>query len=516
MEPMPLLPHRRDVLGGALAAAWLSPALAAPASSGIALGPPRPFSFEALKAQAQALAREPHAPRPVADADVLQSIDYDAYGQIAFRPEMTLWNGAAGAQPVRLFALGRYFKEPVAIHVLAGGQAREALYSIDIFQTPAGHPLRRLTRGGFAGFRLMDGAKPSDWMAFLGASYFRAAEPFDQYGASARGLALNSGGPAPEEFPRFSTFWLEQDGHGGLNVYALLEGPSVAGAFRIGNRRGPGGAVQEIETALYFRQPVETLGLAPLTSMFWYGENTPGPRQDWRPEVHDSDGLSLWTGAGERIWRPLTDPPRVITNAFADDGPKGFGLIQRDRVFEDYQDDSVFYEKRPSLWVEPVSGWGKGSVRLVELPTTDETNDNIVAFWTPAAKVEAGSVVEARYRLHWEAADPAASNAARVVSTRVGAGGRPGQTVRAGTRKYVVDFEGPALEGLTRASMVEAVVSASRGRIDEVAAYPVVGTRRWRMMFELSGLDSQPADLRAYLKRGSQTLSETWLYQAFA
>ena len=514
---MLLTPNRRALVTGGLAAASSLPAWTALAAApaGIALGAPRPFSFDGLKRRAQALAGAPYAPAPIRDAEILQSIDYDAYGQIAFRRELTLWSGVAGAQPVRLFAQGRYFKEPVAIYTVAAGVARQVVYSADVFATPPGHPLRRLTGGGFAGFRLLNPGKASDWMAFLGASYFRAAEPFDQYGASARGLAINSGGPAQEEFPRFSAFWLEQDGHGGLISYALLEGASVAGAFRIANRRGPDGAVQDIKAALYFRRPVETLGLAPLTSMFWFGENTPGPRQDWRPEVHDSDGLSLWTGAGERIWRPLTDPPRVTTNAFADTAPKGFGLIQRDRGFEDYQDDSVFYEKRPSLWVEPLEAWGAGAVRLVELPTTDETNDNIVAFWTPERPVTAGAVIETRYRLHWEADDPSASNAARVVATRLGAGGRPGQPPRPGVRKFVVDWQGAALDGLSRASGVEPAISASRGRISEAVAYPVVGTRRWRMMFELSDAGDQPADLRAFLRRGKQALSETWLYQAF-
>ncbi|HTK35644.1 MAG TPA: glucan biosynthesis protein D [Caulobacteraceae bacterium] len=515
---MPFTLSRRNVLAGALSgtiAHWAGSAAAAAAPGPLSLGPPRPFGFDGLKRQAQALARTPQAPRPVLDADILDAIDYDAYGQIAYRPELTLWNSAPGAQPVRLFPLGRYFKEPVAIHLLERGQARQVLYSPDLFETPAGHPLRRLKQGGFAGFRLMSPGGRSDWLAFLGASYFRSSDPFDQYGASARGLAINSGGPAAEEFPRFSAFWLEQDGHGGLTVYALMESPSVVGAFSFGNRRGPAGAVQRIETALYFRRPVETLGLAPLTSMFWYGANSNGPRPDWRPQVHDSDGLAIWTGADERIWRPLNDPPRATRNSFLDHRPKGFGLAQRDRSFEDYQDDSVFYEKRPTLWVEPLTDWGAGAVGLVELPTVGETDDNVVAFWTPAQKIQAGSTLDAAYNLHWVAEDPPAADGARVVSTRIGPGGRPGLAPRPGARKFVIDLAGPALEGLTRASGVRAIVTASRGHVDNVSAYPVVGTHRWRLMFDLSDVGGQTADLRAYLDRNGQALSESWLYQAF-
>ncbi len=479
------------------------------------MGAAKPFTFENLKARARELARTAYVEPPIREPAILDAIDFDAYQHAVYRPELSLWADTPGAQQVRLFPMGRYFRQPVSISMLANGQAREVRYSPDLFETPAGHPLRKLTSGGFAGFRLMSADNKSDWMAFLGASYFRSAGPFDQYGASARGLAINSGGPAPEEFPHFSAFWLESHPDG-IDTYALLEGPSVVGAYKITSRRGgKAGPVQEVEAELHFRKSVETLGIAPLTSMYWYGEGHGELRTDWRPEVHDSDGLAIWTGADERIWRPLNNPPQVTTNSFADRDPKGFGLIQRDRQFENYQDDGVFYEKRASLWVEPLAAFGPGSVRLVELRTVDETNDNIVAFWTPETKIVAGSSLTTRYRVNWTIDAPAAPGGRRIVATRVGAGGRPGLAPPPGTRKFVIDVEGSALKSLTRESGVKAVVTTSHGKISEVAAYPVVGTDRWRMMFDLSDIGDKPADLRAYLQRGSEALSETWLYQAF-
>jgi glucans biosynthesis protein len=301
-----------------------------------------------------------------------------------------------------------------------------------------------------------------------------------------------------------------------LTVYALLEGDEVTGAYRIAHRRGPAGLVQDISCDLFFREPVERLGIAPLTSMFWYGENTPSAAQDWRPEIHDSDGLAIWTGAGERIWRPLVDPPRVVTNSFADHSPRGFGLMQRDRQFDHYQDDGVFYDRRPSAWVEPIGDWGPGSVQLVEIPTDDETNDNVVAFWSPANPVRGGDALSFRYRLSWIGDDPGNSFVARVVSTRTGPGGRPGQARPPHVKKLVVDFEGGGLAGLSRESGVEPVVSAERGRIESAVAYPVVGTDRWRLMIDVTLLDADSADLRAWLRRGGAALSETWTYQIFS
>jgi glucans biosynthesis protein len=513
---MPDLSRRRLIGASAgLAVAGALPVASAwAAAAGPPLGPPQPFSFERLKALAGTLARRPYAPPPPAPA--LADVDYDAVGQIQYRPEMTLWGSRGGDATIRFFHLSRYARRPVKIFAVENGAAREVLYSESLFAIGDPALARRLAReNGFAGFRAMNPSGAGDWLAFQGAAYFRSADPFNQYGLSARGLAINTATRSPESFPDFTRFWLERANDGRLVIYALLEGAEVTGAYRIENRRGPAGLVQQIDCDLHFRAPVERLGIAPLTSMFWYGENDPALSRDWRPEIHDSDGLAIVTGAGERLWRPLQDPPRVVTNTFGDRKPHGFGLLQRDRTFDHYQDDGVFYEKRPSAWVEPVGDWGAGSVQLVEIPTDDETNDNVVAFWTPAKPVRAGDVLAYSYRLSWLGGEPSAQNIARAVATRVGAGGRPGQPRPAHVKKLVVDFEGGGLADLTRQSGVEPVVGVQRGRIEDVAAYPIVGTRQWRLMIDVSIQDPDSADLRAFLRRGGSALTETWTYQVF-
>jgi glucans biosynthesis protein len=389
------------------------------------------------------------------------------------------------------------------------------LYAPALFDMPAASPARALgDKAGFAGFKVMNADRRTDWIAYLGASYFRAADPFNQYGLSARGLALDTAVAGPEEFPSFTAFWLEHDAAGELIVYALLDGPSVAGAYRIVHRRSSAGLVQEIDTALHFRRGAARLGIAPLTSMYWYGQGDRPAAADWRPQIHDSDGLAIWTGAGERIWRPLANPPVVKVNAFLDRSPRGFGLMQRDRNFADYQDDGVFYDKRPSAWVEPLGDWGPGSVQLVEIPTAGEVDDNIVAFWTPAAPMKAGQSLAARYRLHWCDEDPALASLARVVATRSGEGGRPGQPVPPGRRKFVIDFAGPALAGLSRESGVVADVKLSAGQPIDSAAYPVAGAKdSWRLMFDYEAPAKATLDLRATLRGAGAALTETWIYQ---
>ncbi|QUD86406.1 glucan biosynthesis protein [Phenylobacterium montanum] len=477
-----------------------------------------------MKARAAELARRPFAPTPAPPRNLVEAVDYDAFGAVRYRPDAGLWADPPSDATVRFFHMGRAATQPVAMHVVEGGQARQVIYAENLFDAPADSPARKLgPRAGFAGFRAMNPDQQGDWIAYLGASYFRSADPFNQYGLSARGLAIDTAIDGAEEFPSFTAFWLEKDAQGRLLVHALLNGPSCTGAFRILHDRpakgGLPGLTQTIQVQLNFRKAVTRLGLAPLTSMYWYGQSDRTPTDDWRPQIHDSDGLSIWTGAGERLWRPLANPPRVTTNLFFDKGPRGFGLMQRDRQFQDYQDDGVFYEKRPSVWVEPVGDWGEGSVQLVQIPTTGETDDNIVAFWTPSAPVHAASRLDYGYRLLWTGEEPGPFGVARVVATRQGRSGRPGLPAIPGRRKFVIDFEGSGLAGLDRSSGVQPVVEARPGRIVDPVAYPVVGTPRWRLAFdaETTGLASGAAvELRAYLRRGSAALTETWSYQAFA
>ena len=498
---------RRGVVAGLLSVSAAA-AAAGQAQAPLAFGPPRAFSWDALQAQAKAAARQPYRPRPNVLAAQLSSLDFDAIGQVRYRPEAALWLGDDRIGAVEFFHLGRYVQTPAVVHVVEGGSAREVLYAKDLFDIPDGNPAGRLPADlGFAGFRVLDPGARTDWIAYKGASYFRAADPFNQYGLSARGLAIDTAVGGPEEFPAFTDFWLER-GAQGLVVYALLDGPSVAGAYRIVHRRGPGGLVQEIQASLTFRADVRRLGIAPLTSMFWYGAEGQRGAGDWRPQIHDSDGLSLWTGKGERLWRPLSNPPRVATHAFVDTDPKGFGLMQRDRVFDDYQDDDAFYDRRPSAWVEPSGGWGDGSVQLVELPTRLETDDNIVAFWTPTKPVAQGDDMTVRYALHWSAREPIPAGVAQAVATWTGIGGRPPS---AGVTKFVVDFEGGRLAALNRQSGVIPVVTASLGEPGDAAAYPVVGTHRWRLMFDIASPEGKEIDLRAFLRLGDDALTETWI-----
>jgi glucans biosynthesis protein len=476
-------------------------------------GPSEPFDFERVKQMARQRAAAPYVDHPPRYSDRLETIDYDAAGKISYRDAAALWPRGAGSFPVKLFHLHRYAKDPVRIFQVKRGSAREVLYDDALFvygNSPALHDLPADL--GFAGFRVMERDRPGDWLEFQSASYFRSAGELHQYGASARGITVNTVGPAPEEFPLFTPFWIEEPPDGTVIVTALMDGFSLAGAFRFVVRRDKA-VVMDVDAVLYSRKDIAVLGVAPLTSMLWYSESSRrGAVLDWRPEIHDSDGLAILTGAGESLWRPLVNPMRVLTSSFSDTNPRGFGLLQRDRDFNDYQDDGVAYQKRPSVWIEPKGPWGEGTVQLVEIPTEDEVHDNIVAYWLPKQPIRAGSEHSFAYRMTWAAEPPDRPKTGRVIATRIGRGGSPGQPRPANQRKFVVDFADGPLDTLGRTDRVQPVITLSRGPVLKATCLPVGGTQWWRASFDAEVGGSDPIDLRLHLTLSGNAVTETWVY----
>ncbi|UZW60782.1 glucan biosynthesis protein [Lysobacter enzymogenes] len=498
------------------------PALAlAGATAPKKLGAPQPFDYATLKGQARALAQQAYAPRSTTLPPALAGLNWDQYQSIRFRRDHALWGDGDGKFLAQFFHLGLFFKSPVRMFELADGQARELAYDPEMFDRAAsglkpGAPLPPDL--GFAGFRLNTRKDPErDFAAFLGASYFRAVGAEGQYGQSARGLAIDTGSGRPEEFPDFVAYWLERPSNDSdtVVVYGLLDSPSIAGAYRFAITPGEV-LLMDIDCALYPRKTIERLGLGPCTSMYQVGENDRRMDWDWRPEIHDTDGLAMWTGSGEWIWRPLCNPEQLRFNMFADDNPRGFGLLQRDRNFDHYQDDGVFYEKRPCLWIEPKRGWGAGSVQLVEIPTLDETFDNIVAFWNPREKPQAGQELLYGYRLYWGARPPAAPKLAHCVATRTGLGGRIGFKRETFSWRFAVDFVGGDLAALAkRDATVEPALQISKGKLETVSCRPLHEIDGYRVMFDVvpPGDGTDQLDLRLFLRNASGALSETWLYQ---
>lgn len=509
--------HTRDLLGRLLLLLCFTTAEALAATETI--GTAQRFDFAALKGLARHTAEQPWQSHADELPPSLGNLDWDEYQEIRFDPGHALWKEDGSLFQAQLFHLGLYFRTPVKVYEIDGGEAREIAYRPGLFDygksgvDGASIP----ADAGFAGFRLH---YFTDWRrdvaSFLGASYFRAVGGEMQYGLSARGLAIDTALERPEEFPMFTHFWLikPQAGEETMTVLALLDSPSITGAYRFVIK--PGDVLQmAVDAALYPRKSIERLGIAPLTSMFMVGENDRRTGYDWRPEIHDSDGLALETGTGQRIWRPLTNPAQLRFNAYQDENPRGFGLLQRDRNFDHYQDDGVFYERRPGLWVVPRGDWGKGSVQLVEIPTLDETFDNIVAFWNPARSVKKGEELLYSYDLYWGGEPQPKGELAQVVNTWNGIGGVVGKKRSYYSSRFAVDFAGEIFAGLDKGTAVQAHIITSAGRIEITSARPLHSVQGYRAMFDIVPPDASatPINIELYLKAGDKQISETWHYQ---
>jgi glucans biosynthesis protein len=479
------------------------------------------FGYDDVVRRAQELAQLPYDPAPPPLPEELQNLTFDQFRDIRFRSERALLGAGGSPFRMQMFHLGFLFRRPVVVNVIRDGIATPVPYSPTLFDYGATKFQRPLPVDlGFAGFRLHypinDPRVADELISFLGASYFRFLGRNQRYGLSGRGVAIDSGGPNPEEFPVFREFWVEMPigNAGSCTMYAVLEGPSLTGAYQF-VIYPENETVLDVNITLFIRKPIAKLGIAPLTSMFQYAENDRRHFDNFRPEVHDSDGLLVHLSSGEWIWRPLRNPRRPEGAVFLDNNVRGFGLMQRDRLFEHYQDLDLAYERRPSYWVEPHNGWGEGRIELVELPTEDETNDNVVAFWVPRAPVEAGQRLAFGYRIRALANETRLHTGGRAINTyqtRAAALGSA-EPVTPGSRRFIIDFAGGELPYyLNDPSIVTLVPSASSGQIKKTFVVPNPKIGGFRVGIDFQGEPGRSSDLRAFLRSGDRALTETWTF----
>ncbi|MEL6466484.1 MAG: glucan biosynthesis protein G [Pseudomonadota bacterium] len=490
--------------------------------SALAQQTPEPFSFDWLKDRMQARAQAPDTPPPPLDT-FLQNLTYDDYRNIYFKPQAARWSDTNLPFHVSSFHPGWLFNEPVQIHEVENGTARPLTFSTDDFEYRNDVGTRvpdHAALSGIAGLKLTYPLNQPDKFdevaTFLGASYFRALGRGNSYGLSARGLAINTWLDGPEEFPRFSEFWLEKpkatDTH--LTLYAALDSASVTGAYKITITPGDD-TTMDVEATLFFRNSVPQLGLGPLTSMFYFAAHSERHFDDFRPQVHDSEALKIIRKNGDVLLRPLNNPPRVSSSYFNEPDMAQFGLVQRDRTYEDYQDAGARYHDRPSVMIEQLSDWGPGTVRLVEIPADLEIDDNIVAFWVPENAPQTGESRTYAWRMHWGDLPPS-GGLAWVQGTLAGVGGPSGVPLEnPNLRKFVVDFEGGALGLMDEDADVTPVVTHSAGEITGMVLHKIKDAAKpsWRLFIDIDGGDHDLIELTAHVADETQKLSETWLFQ---
>lgn len=468
------------------------------------------FSKMALLAEARELSKTPYVPQSTVPQEWLD-LTYDQYKSIWFNTHKALWRETDSPYQVDFFHPGLYFPRPVEINIVEDRLSKQLEFDFALFDKTDQVPDLPINDTlGYSGFRLRTELEKTgiyqEFMVMQGASYFRAIAKGQYYGLSARGLAINTADPDGEEFPDFIRFWIERPANdtNNITIHAMMDAPSVAGLYSFIIQPGSP-TVIDVSATLFPRTDLDHIGLGPLTSMFLFDQTNRNNFDDFRPAVHDSDGLLIQNGAGETLWRALANPKNLQVSSFVDTNPKGFGLMQRPRKFSDFADLEALYHKRPGLWVTPGENWGKGSVTLVEIPADREIYDNIVAYWRPRAPLAAGSTHHFTYQLNWGTEPLSAKPVARVINTRIG-------KRFAGGKIVTIDFENhPSIADNLADITIHA--SSNTGTINKGILQRNPETGGVRLAFTFDPVKARSAELRAQLMTGGRSISEVWLYR---
>jgi glucans biosynthesis protein len=458
---------------------------------------------------ARQLARRPFVPPPNDLPDFFSNLTYEQYVAIKSR-QPAIWSSEGRGIAVEPLHRGFVFTNAVDLYLVEDGAVRRVGYNATQFDYGRPNVPNNIGDIGFSGFRLIatpSEGKPFDFAIVQGATFFRAVARGQNFGATARALTLKPADPKGEEFPSFRAFWLERPGPGSnsITVHGVIDSESTTGAIRMTFRPGDM-TIIDVETTLFPRVNLDHVGLGGIGSTYFYGPNDRRNAEDLRPAVYESSGLQMLNGQGEWLWRPLHNPEALQISAFVDAAPRGFGLLQRDRTYEAFQDDDQRFERRPSLWIEPLGDWGQGSVQLLEIPTDAEINDNILAYWRPKAPMAANTEVAFAYRQYWCWTPPERPPLAAVSATRVGrgSGGR--------RRRFAVDFSTEAL-GDNLPTDLRSVLTVGPGTFQNLKNWVYPERKTVRVAFELDPGNENACEMRLILEAGGKPISETWLYR---
>ncbi len=468
-----------------------------------------PFTYDTLVADAKRRAAGAYSPQHDRLPSGFDKLSPEQYRSIRFNPDAGIWRAEQLPFRLELLRAGYNLQTAVTVSTVENGVARDVVATPAMFQMESTLPAQlgkvSLPLSGFRVRSRINSNKIWDeFLVFQGASYYRAVAKNLLYGLSARGLAINTAEPSGEEFPVFTHFWIEKPAvhANSMVIYALLESESATGAYRFTVQPGIE-TLTDVDLTLFPRAEMRVTGIAPLTSMFLFDETNRGHLDDYRPEVHDSDGLQIAAASGEQIFRPLANPIKLQVSTFTTQQPQGFGLVQRSRQQSDFQDFDAQYERRPSAWIEPKGDWGAGSVELVEIPSGRESNDNIVVFWRPAQPLATARAAHFAYRLTWSAAPATLKSLGRTVASRSGA------SLDGKRRVFLLDFVGAGdkVDGL------RLDLSASAGKVSNATLISNIALHGLRASFEIDPRDADLIEMRLRIMRGDHPVTETWLYR---
>jgi len=472
------------------------------------LASPTPFSAETVLTQAAQLASQPFKPPNAPLPSVFSGLTFDQYAAIRRVPGTAIWSGEKVGFSLEPLHRGFVFITPVAINIVENGLSQRVIYDPADFDFGKIKSPSAMGDLGFSGLRILRASDNGfqDAAIFQGASFYRSRARGQNFGVTARGLAVRTGDEPGEEFPIFREFWIEKPAPASntLTMYALLDSESVTGSFRF-TIRPLEATIIDTEMTLIGRVATDKLGIGAMAANYLFSPLDHPGADDWRAAVYEVTGLQVLSGKGEWLWRPVSNRETLQISAFADVSPHGFGLLQRSRSFDAFYDDVGRWELRPTLWIEPIGEWGEGDLRLLEIPAASETNANVVAQWRPKMSLAAGTSHSFAYRQFWCWTPPSKPPLAVCSSSRAGKfGGRP---------RFAVEMTGDIFADPQKAAAASADLQANPGKLGSVRLFPYKDRRSVRVVFDVDLGSESYSELRLALKVDNQAVSETWLYR---
>lgn len=519
--------NRRDLLrlalsGLALPAAGLTGPIdradaqaPAAASARVASAPVESDAFTPAKVAeiARALAGDAFKPPAASPLDALASPSPEELAAIRYKPNELIW--ANDNLPFAIEPLHRTRNMPgeLALYLVDGATASRLPYDPAKFEFGKVKPPPAGTQLGFTGFRVLHRGSDGHLnpvVSLLNASILSAIARDQVWGAIARPMSVYSAEQG-EETPHIRTIWIEKPKPIAteLVMHAVVDTPSLAGAVRFTLRAGEA-TVIDTECTIFARKQVDHLALTPIQATYLSGPIDWPQTGDMRPAAYEAGGVQMLTGAGEWIWRPVSNRSRLQISGFVDRDPQGFGLIQRDRAFATFLDDDGEWQRRPSVWIEPIGKWGPGEVTLMEIPAASQNNKNIACYWRPKPALAAGSETSFAYRQFWCWRTPEVPDGARVMLSRIGR--LPGDTSEVKNR-VLIQFQGEQLSDPNKAATIAPSIWSSAGKVSSVRVFRTPRHGSMRVVFDLDPGGQPLVELRVVLKQDAASMSETWLYR---
>ena len=472
------------------------------------------INFEYVQKQAELLSKSKYN-EPL---KIKNDLTIDEYSQITFNASKALWMNEALLFRLEFFHLGYIYNTPLAVNEFKGLYSQDIRFTNDLFNfgnlnKDTSDKAKDLE--GYAGLKILCQLnRPNQFdelISVLGNEKFRALGRYNIYGLYAAPL-ITIGINNKINLAHYTKFWLgkpeSKSDH--LTMCAIADSPEATIAFHYEIYPGDDTKVKTKST-IYPRIDTLSVGIAPMSTLYFSGINTLSRYNLYYSQFHYSDNLII-SSEKNVFSQPLENYEQTVVNEVKTKDIKFFGLSQRDRNYDHYQTLFIALHLMPTLWIKPDNDWQKGKVVLVETPANNPNTLNIYAFWVPEEKLHKGKVYSYDYTMHWAINEPDPDTGPGCVSsTKVGLDGD--------NICFAIKFTGTMLKKLPAVANITSLTTiSSNSKITDIKIQKDPFDNQWIALITASKpvkVDNKQSQvsLSCTLMYGNKPITETWMYK---